>query len=150
LLRLRRWRSHSAIVDQTIVNERILATLGGFFGLLALIIACLGMFGMMAFQVSRRVNELGVRMALGAQRSAIVALVLREVAAILIAGVVIGGACARAMSGLAGQMLFGVTPADPGVFALVAAALGATALVAGWLPARRASHIDPMTALRHE
>jgi predicted permease len=150
LLRLRRWRSYSAIVDQTIVNERILATLGGFFGLLAMIIACLGMFGMMAFQVSRRVNELGIRMALGAQRSDIVALVLREVAAILIAGVVIGGACVRAMSGLAGQMLFGVTPADPGVFALAAAALGATALVAGWLPARRASHIDPMTALRHE
>ena len=149
-LRLRQWRSYSAIVDQTIVNERIMATLGGFFGLLALIIACLGMFGMMAFQVSRRINELGVRMALGAGRGDIVALVLREVALMLIAGVVIGGACARAMSGLAGKMLFGVTPTDPGVFALAAAALGATALAAGWLPARRASRIDPMTALRHE
>ena len=149
-LRLRQWRSYSAIVDQTIVNERIMATLGGFFGLLALIIACLGMFGMMTFQVSRRINELGIRMALGAARGDIVALVLREVAVMLIAGLVIGGACARAMSGLAGQMLFGVTPADPGVFALAAAALGATALVAGWLPARRASRIDPMSALRHE
>jgi predicted permease len=149
-LRLRQVRSYSAIVDQTIVNERIMATLAGFFGLVALTIACLGMFGMMAFQVSRRINELGVRMALGAGRDDIVALVLREVAIMLIAGVVIGGACARAMSGLAGQMLFGVTPADPGVFALAAAALGATALAAGWLPARRASRIDPMTALRHE
>jgi ABC-type antimicrobial peptide transport system permease subunit len=63
---------------------------------------------------------------------------------------IIGGACARAMSGLAGQMLFGVTPADPGVFALAAVALGVTALAAGWLPARRASRIHPMTALRHD
>ena len=149
-LRVRRWRSYSAIVDQTIVNERVMAILGGFFGVLALIIACLGMFGMMAFQVSRRINELGIRMALGAGRGDIVALVLREVALMLIVGVVIGGACARAMSGLAGQMLFGVTPADPGVFAVAAAALGASALAAGWLPARRASRIDPMTALRHE
>jgi ABC-type antimicrobial peptide transport system permease subunit len=147
---LGRWRSYAAIVDQTIVNERIMATLGGFFGLLALIIACLGIFGMMAFQVSRRINELGVRMALGAGRGDIVALVLREVTLMLIAGVVIGGACARAMSGLAGQMLFGVTPTDTGVFALAAVALGASALAAGWLPAHRASHIDPMTALRHE
>jgi len=149
-LRLRRWRSYAAIVDQTIVNERIMATLGGFFGLLALIIACLGIFGMMAFQVSRRINELGVRMALGAGRGDIVALVLREVTLMLIAGVVIGGACARAMSGLAGRMLFGVTPTDTGVFALAAVALGASALAAGWLPAHRASRIDPMTALRHE
>jgi predicted permease len=149
-LRLRRWRTYAAIVDQTIVNERIMATLGGFFGLLALIIACLGIFGMMAFQVSRRINELGVRMALGAGRGDIVALVLREVTLMLIAGVVIGGACARAMSGLAGRMLFGVTPTDTGVFALAAVALGASALAAGWLPAHRASRIDPMTALRHE
>ncbi len=149
-LRLRQWREYSAIVDQTIVNERILATLGGFFGLLALIIACLGIFGMMAFQVSRRINEMGVRMALGAQRGDIVALVLREVAATLIAGVVIGGVCARAMSGLAGQMLFGVTPADPAVFLVAAASLGSTALGAAWLPARRASVIDPITALRHD
>jgi len=127
-----------------------MATLGGFFGLLALIIACLGIFGMMAFQVSRRINELGVRMALGAARGDIVALVLREVILVLIAGVVIGGAFARAMSGLAGGMLFGVTPTDPGVFALAAVALGTSALAAGWLPARRASRIDPMTALRHE
>jgi predicted permease len=149
-LRLRRWRTYSAIVDQTIVNERIMATLGGFFGVLALIIACLGMFGMMAFQVSRRINELGVRMALGAGRGDIVALVLREVGLMMIAGAVIGGACARAMSGLADKMLFGITPTDPRIFAVAAAALGATALVAGWLPARRASRIDPMTALRHE
>jgi len=149
-LRLRQWRSYSAIVDETIVNERIMATLGGFFGLLALIIASLGIFGLLAFQVSRRTNELGVRMALGARRGDIVELVLREVALLLIAGVTIGGACARAMSALAGQMLFGVTPADLGVFALAAAILGATALVAGWLPAHRASRIDPMSALRHD
>jgi ABC-type antimicrobial peptide transport system permease subunit len=89
-------------------------------------------------------------MALGAGRGDIVALVLREVTLMLIAGVVIGGACARAMSGLAGRMLFGVTPTDTGVFALAAVALGASALAAGWLPARRASRTDPMTALRHE
>jgi predicted lysophospholipase L1 biosynthesis ABC-type transport system permease subunit len=100
-LRLRAPRSYSEIVDQSLVNERILATLGGFFGLVALVIACLGMFGVMAFQVSRRTNELGVRMAMGARRVDIVGMILREVTTMLLAGTVIGGAAALALAGLA-------------------------------------------------
>jgi predicted permease len=149
-LRLRTTQTYSAVVDRSIVTERIMATLGGFFGLLALIVACLGVFGVMAFQVSRRINEIGLRMALGARRSGIVALVLREVAVMLAAGSLIGAAAALTLTGLAGKMLFGITPAQPAVFALSAAVLGVAALAAGWLPARRASRVDPMVALRHE
>jgi len=127
-----------------------MATLGGFFGLLALLVACLGMFGVLAFQVSRRINEIGLRMALGASRSGIVALILRDVAAMLTVGSAIGAAAALALTGLAGKMLFGVTPTQPTVFILSALVLAVAALAAGWLPARRASRVDPMVALRHE
>jgi predicted permease len=149
-LRLRTTQTYSAVVDRSIVTERIMATLGGFFGLLALLVACLGIFGVMAFQVSRRINEIGLRMALGASRSGIVALVLRDVAVMLVAGSLIGAAAALTLTGLAGKMLFGITPAQPAVFALPAVVLAVAALAAGWLPARRASRVDPMVALRHE
>jgi ABC-type antimicrobial peptide transport system permease subunit len=86
----------------------------------------------------------------GAIGGGIAALVLREVAALLLAGCLIGGAAALALTGLTRKMLFGVTPADPGVFVLAAVVLGVAALAAGWLPARRASSVDPMVALRHE
>jgi predicted permease len=149
-LRLRTPQTYSAVVDRSIVTERIMATLGGFFGLLALIVACLGIFGVMAFQVSRRTNEIGLRMALGASRSGIVAMVLREVAGMLVVGSLIGAGAARALSGMAGKMLFGLTPTQPAVFTLSAGVLALAALAAGWLPARRASRVDPMVALRHE
>lgn len=127
-----------------------MATLGGFFGLLALMVAGLGIFGATAFKVSRRINEIGLRMALGASRGAIVALVLREVGLLLIAGCLIGGTAALALTGLTRKMLFGVTPTEPAIFALAALVLGIAAIAAGWLPAHRASRIDPMVALRHE
>ena len=149
-LRVRKTQTYSSVVDGTIVTERIMATLGGFFGLLALIVACLGIFGVLAFQVSRRINEIGLRMALGASRGGIVALVLRDVAAMLLAGFVIGGLAALTLTGLARKILFGITPTEPGVFALAAVVLGVAAFAAGWLPAHRASRIDPMVALRHE
>jgi predicted permease len=149
-LRLRTPRSYDEVVDQSIVSARMMATLGGFFGVLALVVACLGIFGLMAFQVSRRVNEVGVRMALGARRLDIQALVLRDVVIMLIFGSAIGSAVALALSGLAGKMLFGITAAEPGVFVFSGLVLGAAALSAAWLPALRASRIDPMAALRHE
>ncbi len=148
--RIRMLDSYSALVDRTTLTERIMATLGGFFGLLALVVACLGIFGVMAFQVSRRTNEIGLRMALGASRGGIVALVLREVAAMLAAGCLIGSGLALALTGLTRQMLFGVTPGQPAIFVLAAAVLGLAAFAAGWLPARRAARVDPMVALRHE
>jgi len=149
-LRLRAAKTYSSVVDHSIVTERIMAALGGFFGLLALLVACLGIFGAMAFQVSRRVNEIGLRMALGASRGSIVALMLREVAFLLVVGCVIGGAAAAALTGLTRKMLFGVSPTEPLVFALAAVVLGLAAFAAGWIPARRASLVDPMVALRHE
>lgn len=149
-LRLQTPRTYAAIIDQSTVTERIMATLGGFFGLLALIVACLGIFGVMAFQVSRRINELGLRMALGASRADIMRLVLREVVVMALAGSVVGGAAALALAGLASKLLFGVKATESGVFALSAVVLSLAALGAAWLPARRASRIDPMAALRHE
>jgi len=89
-------------------------------------------------------------MALGASRGGIVALVLRDVAMMLLVGSAIGGGMAFALAGLARKMLFGVTPADPGIFAAAAIVLGGAAFAAGWLPARRASLVDPMIALRYE
>ena len=149
-LRVVRPQSFAAFVDGTIVTERIMATLGGVFGLLALTVACLGIFGVTAFQVSRRINEIGLRMALGARRGNIVLLVLREVAANMVAGCAIGAAAALTLTGLAREMLFGLTAQEPGVFGVAAALLCAAAIAAAWLPARRASRVDPMTALRHE
>jgi ABC-type antimicrobial peptide transport system permease subunit len=149
-LRVRTARTYASIVDQSIATERIMATLGGFFGVLALLVAALGMFGVLAFQVARRTNELGVRMALGATRARMMSLVLREVIVILLAGISIGAAGALVLTGVTRKFLFGVTPTDPGVFAVAASVLAVAAIVAGWLPARRASRVDPLVALRHE
>jgi predicted permease len=149
-LRIRTARTYAAIVDQSITTERIMATLGGFFGLLALLVAALGLFGVLAFQVARRTNELGVRMALGASRRAMLCLVLREVTVMIVAGVSIGAGLALMVTDLAGKILFGLTPTDPGVFAVAASVLAVTAALAGWLPAVRASRVDPLVALRHE
>ena len=150
VLRMRDPEAYSKVIDGTIVKERILAALAGFFGVLALLVACLGVFGSMAFQVSRRVREIGLRMALGASPGGIVGLVLGEAAGMLIAGCAIGAAAALALTGLTRKMLFGVTPTDPGLFALSAAVLAGAALAAAWLPAWRASRVDPMAALRHD
>ncbi len=147
-MRMRMPQTFEDHVNQTILNERMMATLGGFFGLLALIVACLGIFGIMAFQVSRRINEIGVRMALGATRGGIVKLVLREVALLLLPGCAAGALAAAGLARFATSFLFGVTPTDPLAFALAACALAAATLAAGYLPALRAARIDPMTALR--
>jgi predicted permease len=149
-LRLGTPQTYSTLVDRSIVTERIMATLGGFFGIVALVIACIGIFGLMAFRVSLRTNEIGLRMALGASRGGIVALVLREVARMLVVGSLAGIAAALTLTGLAEKMLFGLTATQPAVFALPAAVLAVAALAAGWLPARRASRVDPMVALRHD
>jgi putative ABC transport system permease protein len=149
-LRVRTARSYAAIVDQSIGTERTLATFGGFFGALALLVAALGMFGVLAFQVARRTNELGVRMALGASRLAMMRLVLREVVVMVAAGVSIGAGVALMLTGLARRILFGLTPTDPVVFVVAASVLAVAAVLAGWLPAVRASRVDPLVALRHE
>jgi predicted permease len=149
-LRLRTTRAYASIVDDSISTERVMAALGGAFGVLALLVAGLGMFGVLAFQVARRTNELGVRMALGASRAAMMSLVLREVVLMVAVGVAVGAGGAMALSGVARRILFGLTPTDPAVFAVAALVLTGAAVVAGWLPALRASRVDPLVALRHE
>ena len=127
----------------------MMAMLGGLFGVLALVIAAIGVFGVLAFQVTRRTNELGVRMALGANRWSMMRLVLRDVAWMVGMGVVMGGGAALSVTGLARTMLFGLTPTDPGVFALAALVL---AVPQAW--PRGCRHggplVDPLVALRHE
>jgi ABC-type antimicrobial peptide transport system permease subunit len=108
------------------------------------------MFGVLAFRVARRTNELGVRMALGASRLSVMTLVVRDSVRMLTPGIVIGAAIAFPLTGLTSRILFGVTPRDPRVFAVAALVLACAGLIAGWVPARRASRVNPIDALRHE
>jgi len=149
-LRLRTARGYDDLIEDSISTERVMAALGGVFGILALTVAGIGLFGVLAFQVSRRTTEIGVRMALGAEPHMMLTLVLREVAVMVAIGLAIGGAGAWAATRVARHLLFGLSPTDPAAFAIAATALAAAALLAGWLPARRASRIDPLVALRHE
>lgn len=149
-LRIGTTAAWSTVASRTIVSERMMAALGGFFGLLALVVACVGTFGVMAFRVSQRVNEISVRIALGASRIGIVGMVLWETATMLLAGSLIGVAGALSLGRLTRSMLFEVSPTDPGLFILAATILVITGLTAGWLPAQRAARVDPMNALRSE
>jgi predicted permease len=149
-LRVRAMEPYATILDRSMPAERILATLGGLFGGLALSMAAIGLFALLAFQTRRRTNELGVRFVLGATRRSVIGLVARDVAWMLVPGLVIGGGAAWLLSGLARGLLSGMAPGDPVTFGFSAAALGMAAVVAAWLPATRAARIDPLDALRQE
>jgi putative ABC transport system permease protein len=130
------------------VQERMVAMLSGFFGALALLLAALGLYGVMTYAVSRRRTEIGIRMALGAAPSAAVRLVLQRATALVTIGVVLGTGLSIWAARFAAPLVFGVQPRDPATLAGAAAVLGAIGLLAGWLPARRASRIDPAKVLR--
>jgi predicted permease len=136
------------IRDETIAPQRLNATLIGLFALLALAIATVGVAGVLAFSVSQRTNELGIRLALGAERQTILRMILREGATMAAAGLVVGGLAAIPLSRLLSGLLFGVEPVDPLTIGLAAVLLVVVALVAAWVPARTATAVDPMTALR--
>jgi predicted permease len=142
--------TQAARIDQTISQERTFAWLCGGFAALALAIACVGLYGTMAYTVARRTNEIGIRMALGAARRRIVWMVLREVLALGAAGLAIGLAVAWPTSKFLDSFLFGIKHDDPGSLAVSVLVLVAVALLAGYAPAWKASRIDPMAALRHE
>jgi predicted permease len=132
------------------VNERVIATLSSFFGLLAVLLACVGLYGTISYGVVRRTGEIGVRVALGARQEDILWTVLRETLLLLVIGLVIGLPCAVAASRLLASQLFGVKPTDALTMLAAALLLGTVALLAGFVPARRASRVDPMVALRYE
>jgi putative ABC transport system permease protein len=137
-------------VRDTLLQERLMATLSGFFGLLAAILATIGLYGVISYMVARRRNEIGIRIALGADRGAVIGLVLREATLLLAVGLAIGTAVSAATGSIARSMLYGLQPHDPVTIAMAAAILGTVAVVASYLPARRAASLDPVTALRDE
>jgi putative ABC transport system permease protein len=136
------------IRDESIAPQRLNATLIGVFALLALAIATVGVAGVLAFSVSQRTNELGIRLALGAERTAILRMILGEGATMAVIGLAVGGLAALPLSRLLTGLLVGVEPLDPPTIALSAMLLVGVALVASWIPARTATTVDPMTALK--
>jgi ABC-type antimicrobial peptide transport system permease subunit len=129
---------------------RIVAMLGGAFGLIALSLAVVGLYGVVSFLVGRRTQEIGIRMALGAQRSGVLRMVLANAISLATVGVVIGMVVALSAAPLMSSLLNGVSPRDPLTFATVALILLAATLVASWIPAHRATRVDPNAALRCE
>ena len=134
--------------DASLASERLFAGLSSFFGILALLLACVGLYGVMSYSVGRRTNEIGIRMALGAGSGAVLRLVMRESMLMVFIGVLAGLGGALATSRLISSMLFGLAPNDPLTIALAAFVMLSVAALAGYLPARRASLVDPMAALR--
>jgi predicted permease len=132
----------------TIVRERLLAMLAGFFGLLALLLAALGLYGVTAHAVNSRRAEIGIRMALGAAPAGVVRMVLGRVAALVTVGVVFGAGVSLWATRFVESMLFGLKARDPLTFVAAALVLAGIGLLAGWVPARRAARIDPATVLR--
>jgi predicted permease len=135
-------------VNASLTQERLLAMLSGFFGALALLLAGIGLYGVTSYAVSRRRAEIGIRMALGADRRGVIRLVLGRVAVLVGLGVLAGGGLSLWASRYAESLLFGLPPRDPATFAAAAIVLGAVGALAGWLPARRASRLDPARVLR--
>jgi predicted permease len=137
-------------IDRSILRERIFAILSVFFGGLGLLLAGIGLYGLMAYNVTRRTQEIGVRIALGAARREVLSMVLRETLGLTSIGIALGLAFALAASQLIANMLYGVPTQDPVTLVAVSVVLTAVAAVAGWIPARRAMLVDPMVALRYE
>ncbi len=137
-----------AIVAGDAAAARFLATLLIVFAAIAVLLAAIGLYGLVSYVVAQRTQEIGVRMALGAQRAAVVRLMLWRGMAPVVAGLVLGIAGAFALRGVLAGLLYGISPADPGTYVAVAAALATVGLVASWLPARRAAKVEPVQALR--
>jgi ABC-type antimicrobial peptide transport system permease subunit len=143
-------KTQSQQVDESLAQERLFANLSSFFGVLALSLACIGLYGVMSYGVARRTNEIGIRMALGATGSRVTRMVMRETMLVVMIGVVIGLGTAVATTRLVAAMLFGLAPTDPVTILFAVLLMISVATFAGYVPARRASKVDPMIALRYE
>ena len=137
-------------VRDSLVTERLMATLSGFFGILATLIATIGLYGVMSYMVTRRKVEIGIRMALGADPRTVITMVIRESAVLLLAGVLIGAGLAFAGTRWVATLLYDLKPWDPASYAVAVATLAGVSLLAAWLPARRASRLAPTLALRED
>jgi ABC-type antimicrobial peptide transport system permease subunit len=140
----------STQIAASLQRERLLATLSSGFGLLALMLSCLGLYGVLSYAVARRTNEIGIRMALGADRRDVLWLVLRDAMRLVLIGAALGISVALAAARLVASQLFGISAADPGAIVVAMLVLLVVAAVAGYLPARRATRVDPLVALRFE
>lgn len=143
-------RTQDEQIAESLQQPRIFADLAGAFGVLALVLACIGIYGITAYSVSQRTNEIGIRMALGAQPGKMLRMVLREASRLTVIGVAAGLAGALALGRLIGSLLYGLKAWDPMTLGGSALLLLAVALAAGWIPARRAARVNPIQALRHE
>ena len=142
--------SLSEHVGRSLVQQKLVARLASFFGLLALLLASVGLYGVLSYAVARRTNEIGIRMALGAQSRDVLWLVMREALALVAVGVTVGLLTAAYSTQVAEGLLFGLQPTDPLTMAAATLLLIVVATLAGYLPARRAAGVDPMVALRDE
>jgi ABC-type antimicrobial peptide transport system permease subunit len=149
-LRLGGTTTQERLVDGTTAQDRMLAQLSGLFGLTAVALVCLGLYGLMAYEVSRRTGEIGLRMALGAQRSAVMRLIMARSTILVGSGITLGLLAAMALGRLVQSLLFGVRSTDPVMLLLTAVMLLAVGAAAAYWPARRATRLDPIASLRHE
>ena len=145
-----RMRTQSDTIDRLLFNQRLIARLFALFGALGLLLACIGLYGLLSYDVTRRTREIGIRTALGAQRHDVLLLVLRQGFVLTVTGVTLGAAAAIVATKLLDSLLYDVRPTDPFTFAVTAAILTAIGVIACLLPARRATRVEPMTALRCE
>jgi ABC-type antimicrobial peptide transport system permease subunit len=143
-------RTQTADIDKTINQEITFAQLCSGFAILAIVIACVGLYGAVSYNVVRRTGEIGIRIALGAQRAGVVRMVLGEVLVLAVGGQVIGMVAALAASRFVAAFLYGLKPNDPLTLMLAGVTLLSAALLAGYFPARHAARIDPMAALRND
>jgi predicted permease len=143
-------RTQSEQIDRSLFQERLIARLSSFFGGLSLLLACVGLYGLLSYEVTRRTREIGVRMALGAHPRDVLGLVVGQGLALSAAGAIIGIGAAVAATRYLASLLYGVGPVDPLTFAAVTFLLALIVLLACYVPARRATKVDPMVALRYE
>lgn len=143
-------RSLEDLVDRRLAQDRMIARLSAAFGTIALVLAALGLYGVLSYGVAQRTSEIGIRLALGAQPARVLSMVMRETSVVVVLGLAVGCGVAFACTRLVESKLFGLAPTDPGTFAAATLVLLMVAALAGFVPAYRAARVDPLTALRHE